>query len=587
MCVFRWVGAAVLAAVVLVSSGTAAETPTASQWMPGGALAAIEVSNAEDVLDLLLGDELLAAAAALPVWQQEEQAAGLAQFQQTVSYFEAHLGTDWKTATRKLLGGGATLAVYPDQSVLLVIDGTDAALLERFRDFATTIAKGEAAKTGNPDRIRSSDYRGVTGWTFGAQEAHAVLGSRLIVSNRVERLKSVIDLRADGGGALADQSEYRAAKATAGPHADALLMVDLGLLKQAPNVRQTLDKPGHPMADLLLAGVADSLRAAQVVTLAADVEGHAVRLTAAGDGKAAAARAAAAFAPTAGGGVLPNLRVPGYIAGFSFCRDLHGFYAAKDELFPERTGGLIFFENMMGIFFSGRDLTDEVLAELGPKIRLVVAQQEYDEANGVPATQFPAVAAVLRMQKDPQKFSIVMEEAWQKAIGLVNFTRGQQAEPGLIIDRPTHGDTRFTVARFAAPKVEERSDADVRFNFSPALAMPDGYLILSSTEGLARDLIDALKQEASETLDGIEEVHSLVEVDGTNLAAVLRANREPLVRKNMLEEGHSREQAETAIASLVAIVGQFRQVGLELRGLAGATQARLSIELKLDEKQAP
>ena len=587
MCVFRWVGAAALAAVVLVSSGTAAELPPASQWMPGGALAAIEVSNAEDVLDLLLGDELLAAAAALPVWQQEEQAAGLAQFQQTVSYFEAHLGTDWKTATRKLLGGGATLALYPDQSVLLVIDGTDAALLERFRDFATTIAKGEAAKTGNPDRIRSSDYRGVTGWTFGAQEAHAVLGSRLIVSNRVERLKSVIDLRADGGGTLADQSQYRAAKATAGPQADALLMVDLGLLKQAPNVRQTLDKPGHPMADLLLAGVADSLRAAQVVTLAADVEGHAVRLTAAGDGKAAAARGAAAFTPTADGSVLPNLRVPGYIAGFSFCRDLHGFYAAKDELFPERTGGLIFFENMMGIFFSGRDLTDEVLAELGPKIRLVVAQQAYDEANGVPATQFPAVAAVLRMQKDPQKFSIVMEEAWQKAIGLVNFTRGQQAEPGLIIDRPTHGDTRFTVARFAAPKVEERSDADVRFNFSPALAMPDGYLILSSTEGLARDLIDALKQEASETLDGIEEVHSLVEVDGTSLAAVLRANREPLVRKNMLEEGHSREQAETAIASLVAIVGQFRQVGLELRGLAGATQARLSIELKLDEKQAP
>jgi hypothetical protein len=113
---------------------------------------------------------------------------------------------------------------------------------------------------------------------------------------------------------------------------------------------------------------------------------------------------------------------------------------------------------------------DEVLAELGPKIRLVVAQQAYDEANGVPATQFPAVAAVLRMQKDPQEFSIVMEEAWQKAIGLVNFTRGQQAE--------------------------------------------------------------------------------------------------------------------TALDSLLAIVGQFRQLGLELRGLAGATQARLSIELKLDEKQA-
>ena len=37
----------------------------------------------------------------------------------------------------------------------------------------------------------------------------------------------------------------------------------------------------------------------------------------------------------------------------------------RTTLFPERTSGLIFFENMMGIFFTGRDLTSEVLAETG------------------------------------------------------------------------------------------------------------------------------------------------------------------------------------------------------------------------------
>lgn len=585
------VGAAVLAAIVLVASAPsssvrAADLPPASQWMPDGALAVLEVSRAEEVLDLLLGDKLLAAVAGIPAWQLEERAAERAKLQEIVGYFAAHLGTDWRTAVRKLLGGGATLAVYPDQAVLLVIDAVDAPLLERFRDFSTTVAKGEAAKQGNLDRIRSSEYRGVTGWTFGPQEAHAVVGNRLIVSNRVERLKAVIDLRADGGAALADQSEYTAAKAAAGPQADALLMVNLGLLKHAPQVRQALERAGNPLGELLVAGVADSLRAANVVTLALDVDGEAISLTAASDGQPRDGQGAAAFVQT-GRGVLPNLQVPGFVAGFSFCRDLHGFYAAKDELFPERTGGLIFFENMMGIFFSGRDLTDEVLAELAPEIRLVVAQQKYDEASGVPATQFPAVAAVLRMQNEPKKFSIVMEEAWQKAVGLVNFTRGQQAEPGLIIDRPTHGDTRFTVARFAAPNVEERSDADVRFNFNPALAMPDGYLILSSTEGLARDLMDVLKQEASETLGGIKDVHSLAEINGANLASLLRANRGPLVRNNMLEQGNSPEQAEAAVDSLLAIVGSLGQVGLEIRNVAGAVQTRLSVDLNLDPQQAP
>ena len=391
-------------------------------------------------------------------------------------------------------------------------------------------------------------------------------------------------MREDGGDSLADQSEFKAAKAAAGPNADAFLMVNMGVLKEVPEVQKGLDNFANPVGSLLLAGVAESIRAANVVTLALKVDGDTVSLAAMSDGKVDAEKSSVAFAQTGdGSGALPNLKVPGFLAGFSFYRDMYGFYSAKDDLFPERTGGLIFFENMMGIFFSGRDLTNEVLAETGPEIRVLVAQQTYDETIGTPKTQIPAFAAILRM-KDPEKFSIVMEEAWQKAVGLVNFTRGQQAEPGLIIDRPLHGDTQFTVARFAAPKVEERTDADTRFNFNPALAMPNGYLVLSSTEGLARDLIDALKKETSETLAGIEQIHSLAEVDGTNLAAILKVNREQLVRNNMLEEGNSRDQAETAIDTLLAIVGHLGQTKFEIRNESGATQARFVIELKLAAK---
>ena len=132
----------------------------------------------------------------------------------------------------------------------------------------------------------------------------------------------------------------------------------------------------------------------------------------------------------AGEGAMPNLVVPGQIAALSLYRDLHQFYAAKDELFPDRTSGLIFFENMMGIFFSGMDLTKEVLAETLPDIRVVVAEQRYDEKTGTPAMKLPGFAVVVQL-RDPAKFELVMKEAWQKAIGLVNFTRGQKAQPGL------------------------------------------------------------------------------------------------------------------------------------------------------------
>ncbi len=581
----RSIGAALLVAAMLTGNLAAAEDmPPASQWMPAGALAAIEICGAGDLLDLALGDNMIATVAAVPVLQQQKQPNGLAQVKQILGLLEAHLGTDWKTAARTLLGGGATLAAYPDQSLLLIVDSQDAALLEKLRQFATMAAQGEAAKRGDEQAVSSREYRGVTGWAFGKKEAHAVIGSRLIMASSGDRLKSVVDLREDGGATLADQAEYKAAKAAAGPNADAFLMVNMAVLKQVPDVQKGLDNFGNPVGSLLLAGVADSMRAANVLTLALDVDGDTLSLAAMSDGKVDAEKSSVAFAQTGEtGGVLPNPKVPGFLAGFSFYRDMHSFYAAKDDLFPERTGGLIFFENMMGIFFSGRDLTDEVLAETGPEIRLLVAQQKYDEKIGTPKTQIPAFAAILRM-KDPEKFSIVMEEAWQKAVGLVNFTRGQNAEPGLIIDRPKHGDTPFTVARFAPPKVEERSDADVRFNFNPALAMPDGYLILSSTEGLARDLIDALKNETSETLAGMQQVHSLAEVDGTNLATILQVNRDALVRNNMMEEGNSRDQAETAIDTLLAVVSHLGQTKFEIRNQSGATQARFVVELKLAAK---
>ncbi len=64
-------------------------------------------------------------------------------------------------------------------------------------------------------------------------------------------------------------------------------------------------------------------------------------------------------------------------------------------MFPERTSGIIFFENMMGIFFTGRDLTEEVLAETeagrtGRRCLNRTMRQRWAR----PQLQFPGFAAV-------------------------------------------------------------------------------------------------------------------------------------------------------------------------------------------------
>ncbi len=148
----------------------------------------------------------------------------------------------------------------------------------------------------------------------------------------------------------------------------------------------------------MFAGISESVRSSNWLALGVDVQGETLAVQALTDGIAPGSDSPSAFAmpQKASDGAWPNISVPRRIAAMSLYRDLHGFYAAKDTLFPERTSGLIFFENMMGIFFTGRDLTSEVLAETEPEVRIVVAEQQYDPAVGTPEVKIPAFAAVLR-----------------------------------------------------------------------------------------------------------------------------------------------------------------------------------------------
>ena len=139
------------------------------------------------------------------------------------------------------------------------------------------------------------------------------------------------------------------------------MFVNLKPLLGIPNIAGLLEKQrANPLAALTFAGLAESVRNSNWLNLELNVEGQTLALRALTDGKITGPTNPAAFAlpQKAGDGARPNLAVPRRIAALSLYRDLHGFYAAKDTLFPERTSGLIFFENMMGIFFTGRDLTE-------------------------------------------------------------------------------------------------------------------------------------------------------------------------------------------------------------------------------------
>lgn len=560
-------------------AGAQSPLPPASEWLPENTVLALEVAKPEAILDVLLDPKMVDRVTSLPQYHKAAEHKDFMQMRQAVAFLEVALGTNWQTALRKLTGGGITLAVAPKDHVLLVVDSQDAKMLQKLHEVLLGFAKGEAEKQGKPESVNSADYRGVTGWTFAKNESHAIVGNRLLMANRPETLKAAIDLRAEPDKpSLANSPAYQAAKKAAGTAA-ASLFVNLDAVKRLPQVDKALSVHTNPMAALLFGDIIEALRGSSWLAMGLSVDGKSFGLQATVDGKPAVGSEAAAFAwPTqAGDGAFPCFSVPRSIASFSVYRDLHAFYAAKDKLFPERTSGLILFENMMGIFFTGRDLTSEVLAETRPEFRFVVAQQNFDPALGTPQLQLPAFAAIFRL-KHADKFAEIAEEAWQKAIGLVSFTRGQKAQQGLIISHATHAGNPYSLAHFSAPANKDKTGLDAIYNFRPALARVGDFLVLSSTDGLAKDLIDALKKELAEQVKAVAASHSMLEIDAAQLASILQANRKNLVRQNMVEKGNTQEQAEGEADIIVTLLKSLGRASLQVGSKNGQTQATLKLK---------
>jgi hypothetical protein len=111
--------------------------------------------------------------------------------------------------------------------------------------------------------------------------------------------------------------------------------------------------------------------------------------------------------------------------------------------------------------------------------------------------------------------------------------------------------------------------------------MPGEYLILSSTDALARDLIDAVRDESARKVEPVSGTHSLASIDGVALAAILESNREALIRQNMVEEGNTREQAEGEIGMLLTIAKAVRKLKMTVGHRAETAHAALEVTVDL------
>ncbi|HEX5497979.1 MAG TPA: hypothetical protein VFX03_02090, partial [Thermomicrobiales bacterium] len=427
-------------------------------------------------------------------------------------------------------------------------------------------------------------YHGVVGWEFGPGSVHAIIDDVLVISNKSDALREAIDRHRDPSAkCLADAPTFQQAVARKKDGGIGWAWTSLGAVRQAPNVEKALNgRSNNPLIELLLGGVLDAMRSAPFATAEASVDSGRVRVRVEmpRDASQTAATRSWYFAPDGQRAAPAALQPAGTIATLSFFRELAGLWLAREELFDEKVvAGFTQADTQLGLFFSGRDFGPEVLGELEPGWQFVVARQEFAADQPVPALKLPAMALVLKM-KHPDEFATQLLVAYQKVVGLTNIIGGQQGQPQLLLASEDYHGAKISKATYVVEKKTSLDQAKVNYNFSPACARIGEHFVYGSTIGIVRQLVDSLGETgaAAPTSDNLS-----LNVAGAPLAAILADNRELMISQNMLSEGRTRAEAESAIGALLKLVDAADRAGIRL----AVEPDSLRLEASFEARPAP
>jgi len=571
----------VVALAAATPAAIADDAPHPAKLLSEGALAYFEITQPEKLIDAATHPKL---------WGLIKQADGVErylvseqfkQLQAAVELVEARLGVKWQPALRDLIGGGIYVSVEPlSGGGVVIVKPRKPELLNKLHDTLRELLQADARGKGQESPIKSQEYRGFTGWSFGPRQSHVIVGDLLAISTQPAPLKAVVDrhlaLRkepvekkdtdksATASRSLADGADFQRAQKSLPPDRIGWGFVRLGLARLIPGFTKALDGPSdNPVAEYLGAGILEALKSASYTafSLHADDQELRFRIQLPCDQSKVADKRKWFFPPDPEKAAYAPLVPKGTIQSISIYRDLSGMWLQREKLFNEEViAGLAQADSGLGLYFSGRDFGTEVLGALTPRTQFVVARQQFSPNEPLPAIKLPAFAWVMEM-KDPDDFAKHLLLGYQKVIGLANVVGGMNGQPQMLLDSEEYQGIKMWHGKFLVEPNTDKQKAPIHYNFSPTCATVGNRFILSSTQGLARDLIDELKKpSATRTTSDL----SAVVTDMAELAAILADNKEPLIAQSMLQEGSTREAATAQVTLLLDVLRATRTSSLRL-----------------------
>ena len=572
-----------LLVVSLPQPTAAAEPPTGADFFPDTAVVFAELSDPARLVDVVLNHPLRHNLESLDVVKQAYEAPQFLQFKAVVAAIEAQLGQTWVKLIKSATAGGISVAIdAPTQGTAVVITAKDEQTPNDL--LKSLVAMANADASANP--FQTKEYRGLTVYHIDESRV-VVLGKSVLATNKAELGQRIVDMYLDKASNTLAQSELFKKAQKLSP-ADSTLWgyVDLAAIRRAGLAKELFmgGYADNPVLEFLMGGILANLKETSVATFAATLTAERLRLAVATphDPTWIAEERDYFFGPKGKGAAPPLLHVDGELLSLSTYRDVSQMWLRAGDLFDANINdGLAQAESNLTTFFSGKDFGEEILGAVTPQMQLIVSRQEFAEDAPRPAIKLPAFALALWL-RDPETMRPELRRTYQNLIGFLNVVGAMNGQPQLDLDIDKEGDRQIVTASYLPDKDYDTSRLPINYNFSPTVGFLKDRLVVSSTKLLANDILDLI---AGDPPKPTPFTNTNASADLTGLSQVLEDNRGQLVAQNMLSEGHTKEEAEFEINTLLDILKTAQGAALRLTTRDG--ELRLELELTFAPHESP
>ena len=554
---------------LFVASDLRAGDLAASQLLPDTTVGYVEVTDTAAIMGCLYDHPVSHHIQNLDVWKTATQTEQYQAFLTGRKFLEIQIGSDWRPALEALSAGGIYAAYdAATQGAVILVKTKDDATAENFRVKILELTRLNEAKNGKTDA-----YREVTVYKVDKHSASAVVGNWIVLTNKGELGKSILDRLLDQepsdtdteiSGTLSTNAQFKTTYALRNADSQAWAYGNIQTIRDAGAAKKLFEgKAENPLAEALVGGIQSVLQHAPFVT--ADMKltdaGLTMQFATPWQGDWIPEERAYFFGLDSHGSAPLLPEIPGTLLTLSTYRDISQMWLRAGDLFDEQTNDkLAEADSGLSTIFAGRDFGEEILGALDPQMGLIVTRQSFENVTPVPALKLPAFALILKL-RDAETMRPELRRTFQSVIGFFNIVGAMAGRPQLEMDMEKINDVDLITSHYVPEKKDKNSTtADMIFNFSPSAAFSGEQFILASTDDLAKQLASAPAARASES-----GVNTQLALHAAAIRDTLSDNREQLISQNMLEQGHSREEAEAAIDLVFEFVRCVKGAGITLR----------------------